>query len=50
MVIDLERDCERLLLTEEQEKEAYRQSPSEPLQTRYMFFDMIQWRNKVMDY
>ena len=34
--------------TEEQEKETYRQSPSEPLQTRYMFFDMMQWRNKMM--
>ena len=33
--------------TEEQEKEAYRQSSSEALRTRYMFFDMIQWRNKM---
>jgi ribosomal protein S18 acetylase RimI-like enzyme len=33
--------------TEEQEKEAYRQLPSEALQTRYMFFDMIQWRDKL---
>jgi GNAT superfamily N-acetyltransferase len=32
--------------TEEQEKETYRQSSAEPLQTRYMFYDMIQWRNK----
>jgi len=32
--------------TEEQEKETYRQSSAEPLQTRYMFYDMIQLRNK----
>ena len=34
--------------TEEQEKETYRQSPDEPLRTRYMFYDMIQWRNRLM--
>jgi len=34
--------------TEEQEKETYRQSPSETLQTRYMFYDMIQLRNRLM--
>jgi len=34
--------------TEEQEKEAYRQPLSEILRTRYMFYDMIQWRNKMM--
>jgi len=33
--------------TEEQEKEAYRQSTSEELRTRYMFFDLIQWRNMM---
>ena len=33
--------------TEEQEKETYRQTLSEPLQTRYMFYDMIHWRNKM---
>jgi len=33
--------------TEDQEKETYRQSPSESLQTRYMFYDMIQWRNRL---
>jgi len=32
--------------TEGQEKESYRQLPSEVLQTRYMFFDMILWRNQ----
>jgi len=35
--------------TEEQEKESYRQPLSEPLQTRYMFYDMIQWRNKMTE-
>jgi len=34
--------------TEEQEKEAYNQNFSEALRTRYMFFDMIQWRDKMM--
>ena len=33
--------------TEEQEKETYRQTLSEPLRTRYMFYDMIQWRDKL---
>jgi len=33
--------------TEEQEKESYRQVLSEPLQTRYMFYDMIQRRDKM---
>jgi hypothetical protein len=34
--------------TEEQEKEAYQQTPEETLRTRYMFYDMIQWRDKMM--
>jgi len=34
--------------TEEQEKESYRQQPYEALLTRYMFYDMIQWRDKMM--
>ena len=34
--------------TEEQEKEIYHQSPSESLRTRYMFYDMIQWRNRLV--
>ena len=34
--------------TEEQEKETYRQKPDETLQTRFMFYDMIQWRNKML--
>jgi len=33
--------------TEDQEKQTYRQMLSEPLQTRYMFYDMMQWRNKM---
>ena len=33
--------------TQEQEKQSYRHPPTEPLQTRYMFYDMIQWRNKM---
>jgi GNAT superfamily N-acetyltransferase len=32
--------------TEVQEKETYCQTLSESLQTRYMFYDMIQWRNR----
>jgi len=35
--------------TEEQEKENYRQPLSEKLQTRYMFYDMIHWRNKTVE-
>jgi len=34
--------------TEEQEKANYRQLPDEALQTRYMFYDMIQLRNRLM--
>jgi len=34
--------------TEQQEKETYRQQPDEALQTRYMFYDMIQWRDKMI--
>jgi len=34
--------------TEQQEKETYRQAPAETLQTRYMFFDMILWRDRIM--
>jgi ribosomal protein S18 acetylase RimI-like enzyme len=32
--------------TEEQEREAYKISADKPLLTRYMFFDMTQWKNK----
>ena len=41
-------DFATVFSTEQQEKETYRQMPSEVLQTRYMFFDMIHWRNKSM--
>jgi len=41
-------DFTEVFSTEEQEKETYRQSPTETLQTRYLFFDMIQWRDKMM--
>jgi GNAT superfamily N-acetyltransferase len=34
--------------TDEQEKESYQQSEKEILQTRYMFYDMLQWRDKIM--
>jgi len=40
-------DFATVFSTEEQEKETYRQEASEPLQTRYMFFDLIQWRNRM---
>jgi len=33
--------------TEEQEKETYNQPSDETLRTRYMFYDMIQWRDKI---
>ena len=33
--------------TEEQEKQSYMQPPTEPLQTRFMFYDMVQWRNRM---
>ena len=34
--------------TEQQEKETYRQSPDEALLTRYMFFDLILWRDRMI--
>ena len=34
--------------TEQQEKDAYGQPPSDCLRTRYMFYDMIQWRDKMI--
>ena len=40
-------DFTTVFSTEAQEKETYGQTTSEALQTRYMFFDMIQWRNKM---
>jgi len=41
-------DFNTVFSTELQEKENYRQPPIDALQTRYMFFDMIHWRNKSM--
>jgi GNAT superfamily N-acetyltransferase len=41
-------DFTTVFSTEEQEKITYRQLPSENLQTRYMFFDMIKWRDMMM--
>jgi GNAT superfamily N-acetyltransferase len=32
--------------TEEQERNAYKINATEPLQTRYLFFDMIHWKDK----
>jgi len=34
--------------TEEQEMQSYRQTPDEILNTRYLFYDMIQWRDKAL--
>jgi GNAT superfamily N-acetyltransferase len=33
--------------TEMQEREAYKQDVSEALHTRYMFYDMIHWKNRI---
>jgi len=35
--------------TEEQERKAYKVKPDEELQTRYMFYDMIRWRDESLD-
>jgi GNAT superfamily N-acetyltransferase len=40
-------DFATVFSTVEQEKETYRQTPSEYLLTRFMFYDMIQWRNRM---
>jgi len=40
-------DFTTVFSTEAQEKETYGQTTSEAMQTRYMFFDMIQWRNRM---
>ena len=34
--------------TDEQEKQSYRQESDEILRTRYMFYDMMQWRDKIL--
>jgi GNAT superfamily N-acetyltransferase len=41
-------DFKAIFSTDEQEKEAYQQLPSETLRTKYLFYDMIQWRNKML--
>ena len=41
-------DFNLVFSTEEQEKQSYNQKPDEPLITRYMFYDMIKWRDKAM--
>ena len=33
--------------TEEQERDYYRPDSTDSLRTRYMYFDMIQWKNKI---
>ena len=41
-------DFSAVFSTEMQEKEAYHQPPTVPLQTRYMFYDMIKLRDKML--
>jgi GNAT superfamily N-acetyltransferase len=45
----LQNDFSFVFSTEEQEREAYKISADKPLQTRYMFFDMILWKNKAIN-
>jgi len=40
-------DFAAVFSSDEQEKETYRQPPDEALQTKYMFYDMMHWKNKV---
>jgi len=35
--------------TEEQERKAYKISPDEKLPTRYLFYDMLRWKDSSMD-
>ena len=42
-------DFTTVFSSEKQEKENYRQLISETLRTRYMFFDMIKWRDKMIE-
>ena len=67
-MIDLERDCDMIVLSEEHLISGFdcgnadlndffnrdailykRQIPSDALYTRYMFYDMIQMRNKITE-
>jgi GNAT superfamily N-acetyltransferase len=41
-------DFNPVFSTEEQEKQSYQQKPDEILHTRYLFYDMIQLRDRVM--
>ena len=40
-------DFTTVFSSEEQEKDTYNQLPSDELRTRYMFYDMMHWRNKM---
>jgi len=40
-------DFTEVFSSEEQEKETYKQKPTDTLHTRYMFYDMMLWRNKM---
>jgi GNAT superfamily N-acetyltransferase len=43
----LKNDFFLVFSTEEQEREYYQRKGVEPLRTRFMFYDMIQWKNKM---
>jgi ribosomal protein S18 acetylase RimI-like enzyme len=43
----LKNDFFLIFSTEEQEREYYQRKNTEPLRTRFMFYDMIQWKNKM---
>jgi len=40
-------DFKEVFSSDEQEKETYKQSPSEALRTKYMFYDIMLWRNQM---
>ncbi|MCL2072740.1 MAG: GNAT family N-acetyltransferase [Marinilabiliaceae bacterium] len=42
-------DFKTVFSSEEQEKETYMQKPSDILRTRYMFYDIMQWKNQLSD-
>jgi len=42
----LKNDFFTVFSTEEQERKAYKIKPEEKLPTRYMFYDMIRWRDE----
>ena len=41
-------DFNPVFSTEQQEMQSYHQTPDEILSTRYLFYDMIQWRDKAL--